>query len=412
MIKKILIILILISSAYFFRLVFIPRQLILLSQFGITVLMFVVIVIQEVYGKSEMIKQNFKYPILLIFAGVFLSMLIAQAYHNQNYLLTVWAQRFMYYYLFYFFLHILKPEIKDLEKIILFLGIGYAIAYLIQYAVYPTAIFDVRQEADRGTIRIFIPGSSFMGLSLYMGLQRFYTQNKLRYIFMVIMFLSIYILTGTRYALSVTVLVVIISLLFSKVIRSRYLIYFLFLISLIPIYFIFQDIFIGLLEVSEKQSENIESDIRIRAATFFLTDFFPNTLAYFFGNGQDHMGSIYGMRVNAYKIYHGFFQSDVGFIGDFSKFGIFFGIGALWLLFKAWKAPVSQEYYYVKFRILSYILVLPVAGFFSSSSAIVVLCVIMYIIDKSIHEKNQNKPGRESEASNEISGPDETGRPG
>jgi hypothetical protein len=127
MVKNIIITIVLLSSAYFFRLAFLSHQLIFLVQFGITGLMLLIILIQEIYGKHETMELNFKYPVFLILTGVFLSMVIANAYHSQGYALTFWAQRFMYFYLFYFFLHVLKPDIKDLEKIILTLGILYLI---------------------------------------------------------------------------------------------------------------------------------------------------------------------------------------------------------------------------------------------------------------------------------------------
>ena len=377
------------SSAYFFRLVIMSGQLMQLTQLGITTIMFAVILVQEIYGKSKTIKHNFKYPVFLIFVGVFLSMVAAQSFHNQDFVLTFWAQSFMYYYLFYFFLHIISPDIRDLEKILLALGIGYAILYLVQYSIYPTTILDVRFDVDRGTIRIFIPGSTFMGFALFMSLDRFYKSNKIRYILFAFLFIPVYILTGTRYSISITFLVVIASLLFSKIIRSRYVIYFLFVISVIPVYLIFQDIFNAFVDLTRDQSENFESDIRIRAATFFLTEFFPNTLAYLFGNGQDHMRSLYGIHVNIYKITQGFYQSDVGFIGEFSKFGLFFATGAIWLLLKALRAPLKSEYAYIKYRLLVFILVLPVGSTFTNPASIATLCIIMYIIDKNIHELKQ-----------------------
>ncbi len=400
MAKKIVIFFILLSAAFFFRVVFFPTQFIYLVQFAVTAMMLAVIIVMEIYGKRDPITHNFRQPVFLIFTGVFLSMVIAQAYHNQSYMLTFWAQRFMYYYLFYFFLHILRPDTKELEKVILTLGIVYAISYLFQYAIYPTAIFDVRQDVDRGTIRIFIPGSSFMGLSLFMCLHRFYTSNKLRYIFLVLLFFSILILIGTRYALAITAFTAIMSLIFSNVVRSRYLIFMLFLISAIPVYFIFQDIFAGLIEVSEEQSETIQSNVRIRAATFFLTDFFPNTLSYFFGNGQDHMGSIYGLRVHAYKVARGFYQSDIGLIGDFSKFGLFFLIGVFWLLIKALRSPVKQRYTYIKYYLFNTVLALPVAGSFTNPFSIVTLCIILYIIDNSIHDLKET--GASEELNNDL----------
>jgi hypothetical protein len=334
--------------------------------------------------------------------GVFLSMIAAQAYHNHSYALTFWAQRYMYYYFLYFFLHILKPDIKELEKILITLGSIYSVAILVQFAVHPTILFDVRQDVDRGTIRIFIPGSGYLRLALFYFLHRFYMKNQIRDIFPVVLFLSILILQGTRYGLSATVLVILFSLVFSKTIRSRSLIFVVVLVSIVPLYYIFQDIFAGLIEVSERQSKNIENDIRIRAATFFLTDFFPNTISYIFGNGQDHMGSIYGIRVYGYKVFQGYYQSDVGLAGDFSKFGLFFLIGALWLIIKALRTPLRPEYNYLKYYMINAALVLPVANVFANSASIALWCCMLYMLDCNINDKrkksqDQNKDQELSE---------------
>ncbi len=396
MIKNIVIFLILLGSAFFFNVVFLPGRVIFLIQFAITGLMLLTVIVQQIYGGIETDRHNFRQPLFLILTGVFLSMIIAQSFHSQSFALTFWAQRYMYFYVFYFFLHILKPDIKDLEKIILTLGFLYAASYIVQFLIFPTTIFDVRQGAERGTIRIFIPGSSFLRLALFYYLHRFYTQNRIRDVYPVVIFLSILILQGTRYGLSATVLVILGSLIFSKTIRSRYLIFVIVLISIAPLYFIFQDIFAGLIEVSERQSQNIESDIRIRAATFFLTDFFPNTLAYIFGNGQDHMGSIYGIRVNAYKIYHGFYQSDIGIIGDFSKYGLFFVVGTFWLIIKTLRTPLKSEYTYLKYYIFNAALVMPVSSVFANSFSIALWCVMLYIIDYNINTLTQESADAES----------------
>jgi hypothetical protein len=401
MFVKLLLSLILISSAYVFNLVWLPERVIQLIQLGLIGFMFLIILAQQIYGKNSLEKLNFKQPLFLILTAVFLSMIIARSYHNQGYGLTVWAQRYMYFYIVYFFLHILRPSIRDIEKIFLTLGIVYAMSYFIQYLIYPTAIFDVRQDLDRGTIRIFLPGSSFMFLALFISLQRFYMTNKPIYLALVISFFAIMVLQGTRNSLAATGLVLILSLLFSKTIRSRYLIYFLIVVSFVPVYYLLEDIFIGLVEVSEQQSQNLESNIRIKAATFFLTDFFPNTLSYIFGNGQDHMNSIYGVRVDTYKLVHGYYQSDVGFVGEFSKFGLLFAIGAIWLFIKVFATRLRPEHNYVKYYLMRSAILLPFGSGFTTSFSIVTICMLLYIADKNINKTTDQDLAEAEEESEE-----------
>ena len=51
------------------------------------------------------------------------SMISAYLFHEQDFNDTLLAQRTIYFYLFYFLLHQLKPEAEDLEKIIIGFGI-------------------------------------------------------------------------------------------------------------------------------------------------------------------------------------------------------------------------------------------------------------------------------------------------
>ncbi len=387
--RRLIIFFIILSSVGFFNIVLLPVRLGFLVQFAITGGMLLFIVIQEIYGKTERLEHNFKIPVFLIFTGIFLSMIAANAYHGQNFGLTIWAQRAMYFYLFYFFLHYLKPDKEELEKIVLTIGILYTIFYLLQWAIYPTMIFDVRQVDARGTIRIFLPGASFLTFALYLCLHRFYRNNEIKYIFLVVAFLSILVLMATRNFLASVILVILYSLIFGKTIRSRYIIYFLILLSVIPIFIIFQDIFIEMVELSERQSENFETDIRVRAAKFFLTDFFPNKLTYIMGNGQDHGQSIYGMRILTYKIAHGYYQSDIGIIGDFFFFFLFYIVGYFLLFVKVFSIKLKPEYGYVKYFFLLNILSMPFGS--ASSSGIVALCILMYILDINLFEISEEE---------------------
>ena len=387
--RRIIFFFIILSSAEFFNVVIIPSRIAYLLQFAVTSGMLLILVIQGIYGKAETLKHNFKSPVFLIFTGVFLSMIAAKAYHGQNLGLTIWAQRAMYFYFFYFFLHFLRPGKEQLEKIVLTFGILYTVSYLVQYAIYPTMLFDVRQVDARGTIRIFLPGASFLTLALFLSLHRFYKNNELKYMCLVGTFLAILILMGTRNFLASVIVVILYSLIFSKIIRSRYIIYFLILLSTIPIFIIFQDIFNEMIALSEGQSENFETDIRVRAATFFLTEFFPNNLAYIMGNGQDHGQSLYGMRIFTYKVANGYYQSDIGIIGDFSKFGLFYVVGYLWLFLKVFTIKLKPGYDYVKYFFLLNIFTMPFGS--TSAASIVALCILMYIIDINLFEMAEEK---------------------
>src|SRR6056297_2470131 len=222
-----ILILVIASSVFFFRIIFLNKNLIYIIQFATILFLFLIIIMQAIYWKIPLYKQYFTTPIFLIFTGVFLSMLLANALHNQNFAISLWAQRSMYFYAFYFVLHILKIPIKTLEKIIIISGVIYAFAFLIQYFAFPQVIFDVRLGVERGTIRIFLPGLAIMNLAYFIALTKIIFKNALNYIPYILIFFSIYILTGTRSIIAGPAIVTILILILSNKIKSKALIIFL-----------------------------------------------------------------------------------------------------------------------------------------------------------------------------------------
>ncbi len=392
-----LLVLILLCAVSFYKIIWISEDIIYLIQAIVLGFMFVTLVFQIIYWKIPVIKHHFSVPVLLIFSGVFISMLMAYYAHKQGFEVSLWAQRFMYFYIFYFFLHIFKIPIYQIEKIIFIFGLAYAFAYLLQYFAFPTAIFDVRIDPSRSTIRIFIPGFSFMLLAFFFSLQELFYKNSLKHIIYLLLFFSILVLSGTRQVIANIALISFLALIFSKRIKSKLLIYFLAFLAAVAVYFLFHDIINSLLTISQEQTNDAQNEItRLKTTEFFLTDFFPNQLAYITGNGESHQWSAYGREVQSYKMQYGYYLSDIGFIGEYTKYGLFFAIGALMLLIRALKQKLPQNMLYIKLFFFSNIIALPVGAMFSQPYSIVAVCLLLYMIDRHIantgRENYHNRP--------------------
>ena len=386
-----ILILVIASSVFFFRIIFLSKNLIYIIQFSTILLLFLVILMQAIYWKIPLYKQYFTTPVFLIFTGVFLSMLAANLFHNQNFAISLWAQRSMYFYAFYFVLHILKIPIKTLEKIIIISGVIYAFAFLIQYFAFPQVIFDVRLGVERGTIRIFLPGLAIMNLAYFIALTRIIFKNALNYIPYILLFFSIYILTGTRSMIAGPTIVTVLVLILSNKIKSKALIIFLVIAVAGTTYYMFQDIITNLVSISQEQTAHSEEDIRVRAAKFFLTDFFPNKIAYITGNGEGHQASPFGLAINAFKINYGYYQSDIGIIGEYTKYGAFFVLGVIILLYKGIIFRTDPRYQYIRYFFILALISLPLAQGFTSPDYIITICILMYIIDMRKESKPKNR---------------------
>jgi hypothetical protein len=388
MAKRLIILFVIVASLGMYELAFLGKDMIkILELLGIGVIA-LIILLQLVYSKGENFKTNFGWEILLVFVGVILSMFTAFSGHNQGFTTTLIAQRFMYFYFFYFALHFIRISDVDLEKIIVYLAITYVVFYLLQFVAYPTVIFDVRTAEERGTVRIFLQGLSYLVLAYFYILNKLFERFTPGRLALLFLFFSIFILMGTRQIILTMFMLTVLNVLFSKKIKSKVMIMFLVIVSAIPVVFIFQDIFLSILSVTQEQSEGFEDDIRIRAATFFLYELFPNKISYITGNGAPSLNSPYGQLIQMYMDVFRFYQSDVGIVGDYSKFGAFFVIAVLAILIRVLSMKISSEFSYLKYYYFSIVLTMFTGGgTFGEGSSIVLICITLYILDIDKHNR-------------------------
>jgi len=383
MLKKAVILIIILSSVSLYTLIFIPDKIISMLRLAVPAAMLFLLVVYKVYDNSFRFKPKFRIEFGLIYMAVILSMFGAYFFHKQGFAVTAVAQRFIYFVIFYPVLHVLKPKPEFLIKIIVYLGILYAILYILQMLVYPTKLVAADIFIDRETLRISLPGSGFLMLTYLIGLSRLIKTNNLKYLLLCLLTLIVIALMGTRQAIAPVALVTILSILISKKVQSRALIIVLVAIATVPVYFLFIDIFNAMFEVSQMQASNYKGDIRIKAATFFLFDFFPTKLSYIIGNGVPSALSPYGIKINAYAKILGYYQSDIGIIGDYTKFGILMVIAQISLYARVLIRRLPLELDFVKYNFLMALLTIFLGSSFGYADFIIIICISLYLIDIS-----------------------------
>ena len=187
-------------------------------------------------------------------------------------------------------------------------------------------------------------------------------------------------------------LLTIINVLLSKRVKSKFLILMLVVLATIPIIVMFQDIFLNLLSVSKEQSEDVGDDTRVRAATFFLTELFPNDVAYFTGNGVSSANSGYGVMIQMYMDLYGFYQSDIGLIGDYCNFGVLFVLAVFILIIRVLLMKLDQSHMFIKYFYITVLLTLFTGGGpFARGDSIVTICMTLYLIDVFLHNKKSDE---------------------
>ena len=300
---------------------------------GIFIFHFIYFPKKEKIGKTPIL---FKTEFIFFMLCPFLSMLVAKYYHGQSFGLTLYMSSGMFIYLMYFLIHEWKIDGRDIEKMIYIIGVGYIFIFIIQYLIYPTNILNSRINVDRGTIRIFFPGGGFSVILYYLLVQKLLTE-KFSWKLFVILLMAYAVntfLQGTRMPILLLTSLTGLYIITGKRVKNRYFVVVSAVIMAVCLFLLFKDIFIELYNLSLKESEHTTTNPRVRAIKFFLTDFMPAKIAYFLGNGADHLSSPFGQKVAFYQIYFGLYQSDIGLIGLYVRFGALYAIAYLSILIR------------------------------------------------------------------------------
>jgi hypothetical protein len=386
LIKKAIILFVVLCSLMFFRLLAIGESGIKGVQVLGVLAILGVIYFQLFFDKSARLKKHFTWEVIILLVAVLFSMITPWREYGQSIKTTLIAQRQLYFVLFYFMLHLVKPSHKEVQQIFVVVGILYGICSLLQYFAYPTMIFDVRASIDRGTIRIFFPGNIFAVVTFLLALHFFFQQYKAKYILIMMFIASVFILQGTRQTLASVAFASFLFILFNQKIKSKLLIMVLVGFSLIPLYFAFESIFSEMLNVTESQSERFEDNVRVRAATFFLTYFKHDTWGYILGSGMDSQKNIYGLLVDSYKENLGFYIEDIGIVGEFVRYGVLFVLAQVLIIIKVFRSRIPNHLLYIKVYFAILILTLFTgAGYFTFSFTGIAL--LLYQIDLAKTEK-------------------------
>ena len=390
LLNKVLLVFAILSSISFYDLKLIPESFNKILEMGAILLIIGINITYFVYSSLSSIKKNFTIEIWMFLIAVIISMFGAYYFHQQSFSITLLTQRSMYFFLIYFTLFHLRPTFSYIENLFLALGIIYCFLYIMQFIIYPISLINSKMFIDRGTLRIFMPGAGYMFISYFIGLVKYFSTRNIKYLLISLLAMIVVTLLGTRQVLASVILLTILYIIFSKRVKSKLTVFFLIIGCSIPIFFLFKDIFLAMFEVTTHQSKNASGNIRVKAATFFLFEFFPNKLSYFIGNGAPSTNSPYGLKIQYFNTVMGFYQSDIGIIGEYTKYGILFALSELLILGRTIFMKLSENIIYIKYYMLSALITIFVgSGTFGNSSDIVTACLMLYIIDIYKHFERQ-----------------------
>lgn len=356
----------------------------------VIVLVIFLLVLFVIYGTdNKTVKKNFQIEITLVFIALVVSTFAAFFFHEQSLPYTLFAQREFYIFSFYLLLHKMMPDRERILKMFILLAYIYAAVYVLQFVLYPRQIVADVPHLDRGSVRVGIPGADYMILSWFILLGRFFKTKRIRYILAILPFFIVLIIMASRQVLASVALGTIVYIVFSKDVKSKFWIFILVILAIVSLSYLFKGIITQIIEAFNKDPNDIRQNIRFVAARYFLFDFNNNPLWILTGNGMPEGHSDYGKIFNRLAVELGYFQSDVGIIGDFSKFGILFVLAEFSFLLKLLFYKIDMKYSFVKYFALIWLLTM-FTGSGLGISSIVTFCFLFYFVDIECHYKKSS----------------------
>jgi hypothetical protein len=335
----------------------------------------------------------FTAPILLLLLAAIISGFLSSYYWEQSLIDSFKALSPFLFYILFFLLSILKLKIHEVEEIFILLAILYILVFTITFISFPVHTFgNIEKYGDeRGFQRIVVNGDGLLFLFSFYLLGQYFKQRKARFLILFFITLVFIFLLLTRTIIVASILVFSLFMLrktsyLKKILVIFSICCFMYVISQMNFYKLLAD-------TTRDQVKNINEDIRIRSANYYLNNFSQNTLTKIFGNGQVYYGNNYADYMNRLEEEFNYYQSDIGYIGLYSKFGILAIIAYLMLIYRTYKISIPEEYAYCKyFLYFVFLISIIIDAPFNTSfiPAIVLALYVLYSNDLSVVRTNES----------------------
>lgn len=359
---------------------------------SVNVLALLIIVFYN-YRSPSFGKGTFSSNVALFIIIPLISIFPAALFHGQPYVQSLLALKVNFLWLLYFALHILQVPVRRLIQLMIFMGTVWILVTVVQQFTYPLAFFYTRTEetsADflRAGVYRFMADDHHYGLFILIYyFYQFLLYKNARCLPPVLLGLVGFYYYGTRqFALAAIICLVVAAL--AQEGKVRYYAVLTMTIAGLVLVSLSSILFADYIEMTKEQVGSQEEDIRELSAEFYLYEYWPHWSATIFGNGYPHPDSDYGIETAYLNDPIGFYRSDVGIIGAFNTFGIFYILNILLANIKGIrKKYYTEETNYLRLFFFNALLLYIISEYYSYSSAIPYFCMLFYMADKAYESK-------------------------
>lgn len=337
---------------------------------------------------------HFKVFVLCFLFLPLTSVIGAYLFHRQPIGLTLLLERVNLFWLLYFVLHIFDLPTERIKNLIIFLGGVWAFLTVAQQFTYPTAFFYSRGEDIRaGVIRLMVTGLPFGVFVLFYYFNEYLITRKTNYLLFAFFMMAALYFNGSRQTLGAAIFCMLIAVFMLKGEEKWKYITTLVLMGLVVVLFLQPSFLAEHIELTTVQM-NDEDYIRFRAVDFYFNEYWPHWGAKLIGNGKPHIDSDYGLEMEYLSKGLGLFRVDIGIIGAYNSFGLFYIVNAIIVTIKAlsFRLP-SEKNRPLKLYLIFSTILLPLSFFYPSAVGMSFFSLLFYLIDKAVTEKKGKEIG-------------------
>jgi len=386
---------ILLCSVRFFDLKFFGEFLVMNFTIigGLSLLMF--LIYHQIFPNKKVEKSPQDLPLVFLYISLFTSTLGSYYFNGQPFFYSLISSRILLYYLFYLALHIIRPPTKMVLNSILVIAIAYTVIFLVQFIIYPIELVFSGMTADRAKVRIRMPGRSF---AFYVSIWAFFIliiKSNLNKIKPTLLYLGtiMTVFLGVTRSIIATILGTLLIML-QKYQRKNIVLLivpgiFAIFIFFTIINFIDPKLVSNIVTVSQNDKQQGDDVYRVLAFDHYTAELVARPLTLIFGNGNptggENFSSAYSIKSKE-EADMGFYLDDLGYFGTLYRYGIFYLIFVIMMLYKVYKWSKKSSMYhplaYTPYFFLALFILSFIIDFYGcNTDSIVLICLSFYLID-------------------------------
>ena len=356
-------------------------------------LVYVAIIIVSILGvgKIKKIDARFSREILLLVILPFLSSWGAFELHGQSFVRSIPPTIYVCVALVYFLLHERQANSTKLIKVIYCVALTFVFIQIFQQLIPSRAMFgvsvlgnelEVRNGFSRFRMGNMEPSLVILFYYWCLLLKKFRQKYM---VFFILMSLSIY-LTLTRQLMATTMATILLSVILFNNTRKKMRQYVVLLIFTVGVY-VYKDVLFGsFLEQTVEGNDLTEDNIRLASLTFYWNQIISSPISFLIGNGVPNANSLFGQIMKSWMDV-GFYTSDIGIVGIWWHFGIFFIFIYISMLIKILIIYRKYISLYLKLFVIATAFISVMIYPFATSSNYLLWALLLYMIDQEITSK-------------------------